>query len=131
MGLGEKIKEFIAPVDEDELEVTEEEAAAISQYEKPKVEGVTNITRDTNIVLFAPRNFSEAEEIGNHVKMKRACLVNLHRMPQEYRQRLIDFLSGISFGLDGQIKKIDDNVILCSPKNLQVGGNINLSIESE
>ncbi len=129
MGLADKLKDFIAPEvgEEEELELTEEEAASLSQYEKAQVEGASRITADTNIVLFEPRNFDEAEEIGRHIKLKRACCINLHRMPSEYRQRIIDFLSGIIFGVDGTIKKIGENVILCSPKNLQVGGDINLA----
>ena len=126
MGLVDNIKNFIAPEDEEEgLELTEEEAQAVSPYEQSK----TSITADTNIVLFEPRNFDEAEEIGHHIKSKRACCVNLHRMPSEYRQRIIDFLSGVVYGVDGSIKKIGENVILCSPKNLQVGGEINLGAE--
>ena len=128
MGFGEKIKNFIAPEEEDEeLELTQEEAEAVSPYEESR----TAITADTNIVLFEPRNFDEAEEIGHHIKNRRACCVNLHRMPSEYRQRIIDFLSGVVYGVDGSIKKVGDNVILCSPKNLQVGGEINLSVEQD
>ena len=128
MGFGDKIKNFIAPEDEEEeLELTQEEAEAVSPYE----EGKAKITADTNIVLFEPRNFDEAEEIGHHIKSKRACCVNLHRMPSEYRQRIIDFLSGVVYGVDGSIKKIGENVILCSPRNLQVGGEINLASEQE
>ena len=130
MGFGDKLKEFIAPEAEDEteqLELTEEEAAAVSPYEKGTVESSSTIAASTNIVLFEPRNFDEAEEIGYHIKSKRACCVNLHRMPSEYRQRIIDFLSGVVYGVDGSIKKIGENVILCSPKNLQVGGDINLN----
>ena len=127
MGFGDKIKNFIAPEDEEEeLELTQEEAEAVSPYE----EGKAKITADTNIVLFEPRNFDEAEEIGHHIKSKRACCVNLHRMPSEYRQRIIDFLSGVVYGVDGSIKKIGENVILCSPKNLQVGGTINVGVDS-
>lgn len=125
MGFGDSIRNFIAPVEEDEqLELTQEEAKNVSPYE---VNGNNNITADTNIVLFEPRTFAEAEEIGHHIKNKRACCVNLHRMPSEYRQRIIDFLSGVVYGVDGSIKKIAENTILCSPKNLQVGGDINLS----
>ncbi|MBQ0036937.1 MAG: cell division protein SepF [Firmicutes bacterium] len=124
MGLLDGVKNFIAPEDEEELELTKDEAAeAISPYEKPSA----NVNTNANIVLFEPRNFNEAEEIGAHIKQKRACCINLHRIPSEYRQRIIDFLSGVIFGVDGSIKKIGDNVILCSPKNLQVGGNIDLS----
>ncbi len=127
MGFTDKIKEFIAPVDEEsELELTEEEASALSTYEQPKDASVSKISSSTNIVLFEPRNFDEAEEIGRHIKNKRACCINLHKMPSEYRQRIIDFLSGVVYGVDGSIKKVGENVILCSPKNLQVAGDINL-----
>ena len=128
MGISNFVKDFIAPVEEgEELELTQEEAAAISPYEQGKMNNSNAISANTNIVLFEPRNFDEAEEIGYHIKNKRACCVNLHRMPSEYRQRIIDFLSGVVYGVDGSIKKIGENVILCSPRNLQVGGDINLN----
>lgn len=129
MGFGDKIKNFIAPEDEDEqLELSKEEAETVSPYEKT---GSSSISADTNIVLFEPRNFADAEEIGHHIKNKRACCINLHRMPSEYRQRIIDFLSGVVYGVDGSTKKIGENVILCSPKNLQVGGDINLGPDQD
>ena len=132
MGLGDRIKEFIAPEeDEDQLELTREEAQAVSPYEKSNLSGSSAITASTNIVLFEPRNFDEAEEIGHHIISKRACCVNLHRMPSEYRQRIIDFLSGVVYGVDGSIKKVGENVILCSPKNLLVAGDINLNSDED
>ena len=133
MGLADKFKDFIAPEDEDEeqLELSEEEAETVSPYEKGRLQSSSAITANTNIVLFEPRNFDEAEEIGLHIKSKRACCVNLHRMPSEYRQRIIDFLSGVVYGVDGSIKKVGENVILCSPKNLQVGGSINLNSDED
>ena len=132
MGFGDRIKEFIAPEEDEEeqLELTKEEAEAVSPYEK-NLSSSSAITANTNIVLFEPRNFDEAEEIGHHIKSKRACCVNLHRMPSEYRQRIIDFLSGVVYGVDGSIKKVGENVILCSPKNLQVGGDINLNSDED
>ena len=104
MGLGDKLKEFIAPEveDDEQLELTQEEARAVSSYEKGILPGSSAITANTNIVLFEPRNFDEAEEIGHHIKNKRACCVNLHRMPSEYRQRIIDFLSGVVYGTSEQ-----------------------------
>ena len=132
MGFGDRLKEFIAPEEDEEeqLELTKEEAEAVAPYEK-NLSSSSAITANTNIVLFEPRNFDEAEEIGHHIKSKRACCVNLHRMPSEYRQRIIDFLSGVVYGVDGSIKKVGENVILCSPKNLQVGGDINLNSDED
>ena len=133
MGIGEKLKGLITVEDEydddEQLVVSKEEAEGLSPYEKRQIEGSSAITASTNIVLFEPRNFDEAEEIGRHIKNKRACCINLHRMPSQYRQRIIDFLSGVVYGLDGSIKKVGENVILCSPKNLQVGGDIDLGVE--
>lgn len=130
MSISDKIKEFIAPVEEEEeIELSKEEAEVLSTYEKPRDETASKISANTNIVLFEPRNFDEAEEIGRHIKKNRACCINLHRMPIEYRQRIIDFLSGVVYGVDGSIKKIGENVILCSPKSLQVAGDINLSAQ--
>ena len=65
MGFGDKLKEFIAPEEDDEeqLELSKEEAEAVSPYEKSTLSGSSNITANTNIVLFEPRNFDEAEEI--------------------------------------------------------------------
>ncbi len=132
MGIGEKIKNFIAPEEADEeLELTQEEADALSTYEQPKVKGASRIAANANIVLFEPRTFEEAEEIGLHLKQKKACAVNLHRMPHEYRQRIIDFLSGVIYGVDGSIKKIGENVILCAPRTMPVGGEITLSSDEE
>ena len=128
MSFTEKIRDFIAPAEEEnELELTEEEATVLSTYEKPKDATVSKINSSANIVLLEPRNFDEAEEIGRHIKNKRACCINLHKMPLEYRQRIIDFLSGVVYGVDGSIKKVGENVILCSPKNLGVAGDINLN----
>ena len=128
MSFTEKIRDFIAPAEEEnELELTEEEATVLSTYEKPKDATVSKINSSANIVLFEPRNFDEAEEIGRPIKNHRACCINLHKMPLEYRQRIIDFLSGVVYGVDGSIKKVGENVILCSPKNLGVAGDINLN----
>ena len=96
MSFTEKIRDFIAPAEEEnELELTEEEATVLSTYEKPKDATVSKINSSANIVLFEPRNFDEAEEIGRHIKNHRACCINLHKMPLEYRQRMIDFFSGV------------------------------------
>ena len=132
MGILDKLGDFIAPEEEEypeQLALSEDEVKAVSPYEKSSLRESSAITDNTSIVIFEPRNFDEAEEIGFHIKNKRACCVNLHRMPSEYRQRIIDFLSGVIYGVDGSIKKVGESVILCSPKNLQVGGDINLNSE--
>ena len=129
MGIGEKFKNLMTTEEDlDQIELTQEEADVISPYEKGTVQS-SAITANTNIVLFEPRTFDEAREIGRHIKDQRACCVNLHKMPSEYRQRIIDFLTGVVYGVDGTTKKLGEGIILCSPKNLKVGGDIDLTDE--
>ena len=123
----DKVKDFILPAEENELELSKEEVSSLSSYEQAKNSGMSNITAETDIVLLEPRVFEEANEIAIHIKSHKACCINLHHLDVQYRQRVIDFLSGVIYGVDGTIKKIGDTVYLCSPKNLQVGGNIDVT----
>ena len=131
----EKLKNFIAPVDEeygaeDVPEYDEQETKPVSTYEakQTKVQGVPT---NAQMVLFEPRSFEEAEEIARHLKQRRACVVNLHKLQRDYAQRTIDFLTGVVFALDGTIQKIGHNVILCTPKNVGVDGAISLDSEDD
>ena len=131
MGLVDKIKNFVAPEEEEDEEVLEyddEEVETISQYEAPKSQ-VKKVASDTKMVLFEPRSFDEAEEIARHLKSRRAAVVNLHKLQRDYAQRTIDFLTGVVVALDGSIQNIGHNVILCTPKNVGVDGEINLDSE--
>lgn len=125
MNITQKIKEFISPMDDDEvIEFDDEEIESISEYEKPKSKAVSRLTNDTKMVLFEPRSFDEVDEVAKRIKENRAVVVNLHKLTREYAQRTIDFLTGVTFALDGSIQKIGTNVILCAPKSMGVHGSI-------
>jgi len=125
MGIKDKLLSYITD-EEDVLELSEEEAQALSDYEKPNKKGVSKIAGDAKMVLFEPRSFDEAEEIASHLKHRKAAVVNLHRLNREYAQRCIDFLTGVVFALDGTIQKIGQNVILCTPNSIGVEGAISM-----
>ena len=83
-----KIKEFVAPVDEDEdegeeLQFTGREVQPVSTYES-KQTNLNNISKNTQMVMFEPRSFEQAEEIARHLKQTRGCIINLHRLQREY-----------------------------------------------
>ncbi len=135
----DKLKNFIAPVDDDDEDEEEEEeleytqpVKPVSKYEPEQPKSVKKaVPSDAMMVLFEPRSFEEAEEIARHLKARRAAVVNLHRLQREYAQRTIDFLTGVVFALDGTIQKIGHNVILCAPKNVAVDGEISLDSDDD
>ena len=132
MGLKDTIKNFVSSeVADEELELTDEEIEESSNYEAPNAKGVGRMFSDVKMVLFELRSFEEAHEIANHLKMKRAAVVNLHKLDDKHKQRTIDFLTGVIYALDGVIQKIGHNVILCSPKSMPVQGEITLESDEE
>ena len=135
MGLADKLKNIIiTEVDEEEEyeeEVTVNDEATTSNYEAPTNKNVKNLTSDAKLVIFDVRVFDETENIASHLKAKKAAVVNLHKLDREYKQRTIDFLTGVIFALDGSIQKIGHNVILCTPKSIPVEGEINLDTDDE
>ncbi len=132
MNITQKIKEFISPMDEDEvIEYEDDEVESISEYEKPKSKAVSRLASDTKMVLFEPRSFDEVDEVARRIKENRAVVVNLHKLTREYAQRTIDFLTGVTFALDGSIQKIGTNVILCAPKSMGVHGAIDSDATAE
>ncbi|MBS3987880.1 MAG: cell division protein SepF [Erysipelothrix sp.] len=130
MSLKQKLKEFINPVEEEEYLEMDGKASTSMDYEQPMNKSISKLPADTKMVLFEPRSFDEAQEVGMHLKGGRAAVINLHRLPKEYSQRTIDFITGVIFALDGTIQKIGYNVVLCTPKNMGVAGAIRLN-ESE
>ena len=119
MGFMDKVKDFVAPIEEEddyqEAPQAEkvEEVEPQSRYERPKARtNATSLNSNTKMVLFEPRSFGEAEEVGQRLKEGRAVVVNLHKLDRDYAQRTIDFLTGVVYALDGKIQKIGQNVIL-------------------
>ena len=139
MGFMDRVKDFVAPIEEDEDQVYEtpvqqnnEVEAEAPHYERPKTRSnASTLSTNTKMVLFEPRSYVESEEVGQRLKEGRAVVVNLHKLDREYAQRTIDFLTGAVFALDGKIQKVGQNVILCSPAEIGVSGSISLGITED
>ena len=87
-------------------------------------------SKGSKLVLIEPRVYAEAQDIAEHLKNKRATVVNLQRIDREQGKRIIDFLSGTVYALGGDIQRIGNDIFLCTPENVEVSGEIsNLSFE--
>ena len=77
-----------------------------------------------SISLHEPDSFGEAKEITRLLKTETICIVSLFRVPSGFRQRVLDFLCGVIYGLDGTVEKLDEGLILFAPKTVVVSGKI-------
>lgn len=67
-----------------------------------------------------PRSFNDAEQIGSKFKNDTPVIVNLQNIDRDLARRLIDFVSGLTYGLDGSIQRVAEMVFLLTPANVEV-----------
>ncbi|CAB4707448.1 unannotated protein [freshwater metagenome] len=72
------------------------------------------------IITLHPRFYNEARTIGEHFREGNPVIINLTDMDESEHKRLVDFASGLAFGLHGTIERVTKKVFLISPANLQV-----------
>lgn len=70
--------------------------------------------------LVAPRSFNDAQEIADRFRTGAPVLLNLQETDAELGRRLIDFCSGLCYGLRGQMQRVGDRVFLVTPAEVQL-----------
>ena len=75
------------------------------------------------IVTLHPRTYSEARAIGEQYRDGNPVIMNLSDMEETERKRLVDFASGLVFGLHGSIERVTSKVFLLSPENVSVSND--------
>ncbi len=68
-----------------------------------------------------PDSFDSVAQIADHLLSKRTVVLNLENTNKETARRLIDFLSGVAYSIDGSLKKIASNAYVITPSNVDVG----------
>lgn len=83
-----------------------------------------NAAKASKVILVEPHSSSEVTEIADHLKSRRAVVVNLQRIEHQEGRQVVDFLSGVVYALGGDMQKIGVSIFLCTPDNVEVSGNI-------
>ena len=74
----------------------------------------------TKVQVVAPTSFGEAQEIGECFRSMQPVIVNLTGVDRDLKRRLVDFASGLTFGLGGDMKRVADSVFMLTPNNVEV-----------
>lgn len=87
---------------------------------------VVNIhtTAQLQVVLVKPERFDNVSEIADHLRDKRAVVLNLESTHKDVARRLVDFLSGCAYALDGKIKKVAISTYIITPYNVDIVGDL-------
>jgi len=93
---------------------------------------VVNIAATTqlSVVLVKPERFEDATAIADHLRGKRTVVLNLESTSKEISRRLVDFLSGVAYAKEGQIKRVANCTFIITPYNVEFEGDIMDELES-
>ncbi len=76
------------------------------------------------IVLFRPSSFNDTSKAADDLRNRKAVVVNMENVDKAMARRVVDFLSGCVYALDGTVKKIAQSAYLFCPHNMDVVGDL-------
>lgn len=125
--------------EEEEIqEETVEEKYQPPQYlqtfaKKPQNNKIINIHSNNQfkVVIMQPESFDDAREVCDQLKNKKPVVVNLEGLTKETAQRVIDFLSGSVYALDGDIQRVSAGIYMIAPSNVDIMSNFREDIRSK
>ena len=107
-------------IEEEGKKTTEPDFAPYSGR-KNKIVNMPSIAQ-MKVVVMQPDMFDDASIICDHLKGKKPVVVNLESAEKEVARRIVDFLSGSVYALDGTIQKVSNTIFIVAPHNVDVMG---------
>lgn len=131
------------------VEVDDGEADEILEETKPRVEAYDDdeetselngkknkvvkihTTAQLKLVVMQPESFEEARDIAIHLKSKKPVVMNLELVEKDIQRRIVDFLSGAVYALDGSMQKVANGIFLIAPYNVGIMGDFKDELKSK
>ncbi len=95
-------------------------SGAVTVQPRPSVVRPFTQPQSAKVHVTVPVGFNDAQEIGDKLKANQPVIVNLQGIDRELSRRLIDFSSGLTYGLGGAMERVADQVFLLTPSNVEV-----------
>ncbi|NLZ38664.1 MAG: cell division protein SepF [Firmicutes bacterium] len=122
--LWEKALTFLGLVEEVQEEETEENVERnlqpVSRGNVINLHNAINTSSNMRLVITKPQEFAEAQAIVGHIKNKKSVLVNLEDTEISVAKRIIDFISGATYALDGNMQKVSQQIFVFTPAQVEI-----------
>lgn len=94
-----------------------------SRGKKGKVVNI-HTTSQVKVVVYQPLSFDDTQNIIDNLKNRKPIVVNLDALEADLAQRVLDFMSGAVYSLDGTIQKVSRGIFILAPSNVDIVGNL-------
>ena len=120
--------------DDDDVEIIAKKVKTPAQAasELSKRNKVVNIhtTAQLQVVLVKPERFEDASSIADHLNEKRTLVLNLESTNKDVSRRLVDFLSGVAYANNGQIKRVANSTFIITHTMLMLWETFWMSLKT-
>ena len=91
-----------------------------------------NASNKQEVVLFRPGSFNDTSKAADDLRNRKAVIVNMENVDKAMARRVVDFLSGCAYAVDGKVKKVAQSTYLFCPQHMDVVGDLdNVQVEVE
>ena len=80
----------------------------------------TDNAASVELKVVRPESYASVTEIADHLLNRNTVVLNLEATNKEVAKRLIDFLAGVAYSIDGQLKNVANNTYIITPRNVDV-----------
>ncbi len=97
--------------------------APVAPAARPKTGGYNTVAQRSSgmkVVIVEPKAFEDSEHITNQLRDMRPVVINFENTDPHEAARIVDFVSGATFALDGKLEKIGKDIFICVPVNVTV-----------
>ncbi|HIX84931.1 MAG TPA: cell division protein SepF [Candidatus Megamonas gallistercoris] len=119
MGMNQENEEYV----EEQTAAVQEEPADNNYQQADNVVDFKNKAKTNNqmkVMVIEPVSFDDAQQVADHIRNHKPVVVNFENTNGDIAKRIIDFISGTTYALSGDIKKVGKNVFMCAPDNVSV-----------
>ena len=70
------------------------------------------------MMIVEPETFEDSQSIADYLRDRKPVVINFESTPDDISKRVVDFVSGATYALDGNIQKVGKDIFLCAPSNI-------------
>ncbi len=109
-------------------EIIEMPEVAEDNLRSSSISNVVSIhtNKTMKVVVCEPESFDEVQVLADHLKNRKQVIMNFENTPKELSQRILDFVSGTTYALDGNSQQLGQHVFIFTPSNVEISRDARL-----
>lgn len=108
------------PQEEVQVRQTTEKTSRTKQTSKPPISLHSNA--QMKITIHEPISYDESPLIVDDLRLRKAVILNFEQLNKETKRQIFDFVNGALYALDGKIQKVNRDIFILAPSNIEIEG---------